>query len=166
MDKLKPDKQKSPFSYAVWDGMDTFFFVGGHVTKKGTHLKDSMDLKRTMIFVVIAVLLAFIVGAYNVGLQHYIAVGINDASFMAKFVYGMIQIIPMVAVAYGVGLGIEFLFAAKKGHGIEEGFLVSGILIPLVMPPDIPLYMVAMATAFAVMIAKEAFGGTGMNISM
>lgn len=163
MDKIKPEKEKSPFAYAVWDGMDTFFFVGGHVTKKGTHLKDGIDLKRTMIFVVIAVMFAFIVGSYNVGLQHYLALGI-DASFMAKFVYGIIQVLPMVVVAYGVGLGIEFLFAAKKGHGIEEGFLVSGILIPLVMPPDVPLYMVAMATAFAVIIAKEAFGGTGMNI--
>lgn len=163
MDKVQPDKKTSPFLYTLWDGLDTFFFVPGHVTHKGTHLKDSMDLKRTMIYVVLAMQFAFIVGAYNIGLQHYIALGI-DASFMAKFLYGIIQVLPIIAVVHIVGLGIEFFFAAKKGHGIEEGFLVSAFLIPLVMPPDVPLYMVAMATAFSVIIAKEAFGGTGMNI--
>lgn len=163
MDKIQPDKQKSPFAYTLWDGMDTLFYAPGHVTHNTTHLKDSMDLKRTMIHVVIAMQFAFMFGAYNVGLQHYNALGI-DASFMAKFVYGIIQILPIIVVSHVVGLGIEFFFAAKKGHSVEEGFLVSAFLIPLVMPPDVPLYMVAIATAFAVMIAKEAFGGTGMNI--
>lgn len=163
MDKIQPDKQKSPFAYTLWDGMDTLFYTPGHVTHNTTHLKDSMDLKRTMIHVVLALQFAFLFGAYNVGLQHYNALGL-DASFMAKFVYGILQILPIIIVSHLVGLGIEFFFAAKKGHSVEEGFLVSAFLIPLVMPPDVPLYMVAIATAFAVVLAKEAFGGTGMNI--
>lgn len=163
MDKVKPDKQKSPLSYTLWDGMDTLFFATGHVTKNGTHLKDSIDLKRTMIHVVLAMQLAFMFGSYNIGLQHYNAIGV-DANMAAKFIYGILQILPLIIVVHIVGLGIEFLFAAKKGHGIEEGFLVTAFLIPLIMPPSVPLYMVALATAFAVLIAKEAFGGTGMNI--
>ncbi len=163
MDKLKPVKKDSPFAYTLWDGMDTLFFVGAHVTKSGTHLKDSMDLKRTMIFVVIAMQLAFMFGSYNIGLQHYYATGI-EAGIIERFVYGILQILPLIIVVHIVGLGIEFIFAAKKGHGIEEGFLVSAFLIPLIMPPAVPLYMVALATAFSVLIAKEAFGGTGMNI--
>jgi len=163
MDKMKPVKKDSPFAYTLWDGMDTLFFAGGHVTKNGTHLKDGIDLKRTMIFVVLAMQLAFMFGSYNIGLQHYTALGI-DANIAAKMVYGLLQILPIIIVVHIVGLGIEFLFAAKKGHGIEEGFLVSAFLIPLIMPPAVPLYMVAMATGFSVLIAKEAFGGTGMNI--
>lgn len=163
MNKVKPVKKDSPFAYTLWDGMDTLFFVGGHVTKKGTHLKDSIDLKRTMIFVVMAMQFAFMIGSYNIGLQHYTALGI-EAGIIEKMVYGLLQILPMIIVVHVVGLGIEFIFAAKKGHGIEEGFLVSAFLIPLIMPPAVPLYMVALGTAFAVLIAKEAFGGTGMNI--
>lgn len=163
MDKVQPDKQKSPFLYTLWDGMDTLFYAPGHVTHQGTHIKDSMDLKRTMIHVVLALQLAFLFGAYNIGLQHYTALGV-DAGFISKFVYGILQMLPLIIVVHVVGLGIEFFFAAKKGHAVEEGFLVSAFLIPLVMPPDVPLYMVAIATAFAVLIAKEAFGGTGMNI--
>lgn len=163
MNKVKPVKKDSPFAYTLWDGMDTLFFAGAHVTKNGTHLKDSMDLKRTMIHVVLAMQLAFMFGSYNIGLQHYNAVGV-DSNIIQNLVYGLLQILPLIIVVHIVGLGIEFIFAAKKGHGIEEGFLVSAFLIPLIMPPAVPLYMVALATAFAVLIAKEAFGGTGMNI--
>lgn len=164
MDKIQPDKQKSPFTYTLWDGVDTLLYAPGHVTQNNsTHIKDSMDLKRTMIHVVLAMQFAFLFGAYNVGVQHYNALGL-EAGFMANFMYGVLQVLPIIVVSHLVGLGIEFYFAAKKGHSVEEGFLVSAFLIPLVMPPDVPLYMVAMATAFAVVIAKEAFGGTGMNI--
>lgn len=166
MDKIEPDKE-SRFLHTLWDGIDTFLYVPDHVTKKGTHIKDGMDLKRTMIHVVIAMQFAFIIGMYNIGHQHYFALGLFPdffSGFGAKLVYGVLQYLPMIIVVHLVGLGIEFIFAANKGHAIEEGFLVSGFLIPLVMPPATPLWMVALATAFAVVIAKEAFGGTGMNI--
>lgn len=167
MDKIEPEKKSSPFLHTLWDGFDTFLYAPAHVTKTGTHIKDGMDLKRTMIMVVLAMQLAFIIGMYNIGHQHYFAQGLFPdffAGFWEKFVYGILQYLPMLIVVHVVGLGIEFIFAAKKGHGIEEGFLVSAFLIPLIMPPAIPLWIVALATAFAVVIAKEAFGGTGMNI--
>lgn len=167
MDKIEPDKKSSPFLHTLWDGIDTFLYVPDHVTKNGTHIKDGMDLKRTMIHVVLAMQLAFLVGMYNIGHQHYFALGLFPdffSGFGAKLVYGLIQFVPIIIVVHLVGLGIEFIFAAKKGHGIEEGFLVSAFLIPLIMPPAIPLWIVALATAFSVVLAKEAFGGTGMNI--
>ena len=167
MDKIEPEKKSSPFLHTLWDGMDTFLYAPAHVTKMGTHIKDGMDLKRTMIMVVLAMQFAFMVGMYNIGHQHYFAQGLFPdffSGFWEKFVYGILQYLPMLIVVHVVGLGIEFIFAAKKGHGIEEGFLVSAFLIPLVMPPAIPLWIVALATAFSVVIAKEAFGGTGMNI--
>lgn len=167
MDKIEPDKKDSPFLHTLWDGFDTFLYVPAHVTKSGTHIKDGMDLKRTMIHVVLAMQLAFIIGMYNIGHQHYFALGLFPdffAGFWEKLLYGVLQYLPMLIVVHVVGLGIEFIFATKKGHAIEEGFLVSAFLIPLVMPPAIPLWIVALATAFSVVIAKEAFGGTGMNI--
>jgi Na+-transporting NADH:ubiquinone oxidoreductase subunit B len=167
MDKIEPEKTSSPFLHTLWDGFDTFLYAPGHVTKTGTHIKDGMDLKRTMIMVVLAMQLAFMVGMYNIGHQHYFAKGLFPDFFSgpgSKLLYGILQYLPMLIVVHVVGLGIEFIFATKKGHGIEEGFLVSAFLIPLIMPPAIPLWIVAMATAFAVVIAKEAFGGTGMNI--
>jgi Na+-transporting NADH:ubiquinone oxidoreductase subunit B len=167
MDKIEPEKKSSPFLHTLWDGIDTFLYAPSHVTKTGTHIKDGMDLKRTMIMVVLAMQFAFMVGMYNIGHQHYFAQGLFPdffSGFWEKFVYGILQYLPMLIVVHVVGLGIEFIFAAKKGHGIEEGFLVSAFLIPLVMPPAIPLWIVALATAFSVVIAKEAFGGTGMNI--
>jgi Na+-transporting NADH:ubiquinone oxidoreductase subunit B len=167
MDKIEPDKKTSPFLHTLWDGVDTFLYVPAHVTKKGTHIKDGMDLKRTMIHVVLAMQFAFMIGMYNIGHQHYFAQGLFPdffSGFGAKFMFGLLQYLPVLIVVHVVGLGIEFLFAAKKGHGIEEGFLVSAFLIPLIMPPAIPLWIVALSTAFAVVIAKEAFGGTGMNI--
>ena len=166
-DNIKPKVENNKFAHAVYDGFETFFFAPNHVTKGGVHIRDGMDLKRLMVHVVLAMQLALLFGMYNIGHQHYSALGLN-ASFFAgagvKFVYGMLQMLPIIIVSHVVGLGIEFIFAGMKGHGIEEGFLVTGMLIPLIMPPDIPLWMVAVATAFSVLIAKEAFGGTGMNI--
>jgi len=153
--------------HTVFDGFATFLFTPDHVTHDGTHIKAGIDLKRTMFFVILAMVPALLFGMYNVGHQHFISngefLGYGDG-FLDKLIYGAIKVLPVVVVSYGVGLGIEFFIASKKGHAINEGFLVSGMLIPLIMPPSIPLWMVAIATAFAVVFAKEVFGGTGMNI--
>jgi Na+-transporting NADH:ubiquinone oxidoreductase subunit B len=167
MDKIEPDKKKSPFFHTLWDGIDTFLFAPASTTKVGTHIKDGMDLKRTMVHVVIAMQLAFLAGMINIGHQHYVALGMYPGlvdGLLYKIAFGFLQYLPPLIVVHVVGLGIEFFFAAKKGHAIEEGFLVSGFLIPLIMPPAVPLWIIAVATAFAVIVAKEAFGGTGMNI--
>ena len=166
-DKLKPMAEKNNFAHAVYDGLETFFFQPNHITKQGVHIRDGIDLKRTMFHVVIALQLCLLHGTLNIGHWHYAALGMYPGlmeGLVPKMVYGLLQLLPIILVVHIVGLGIEFIFAAIKRHGIEEGFLVSGVLIPLVMPPDIPLWMVATATAFSVVIAKEAFGGTGMNI--
>ena len=152
--------------YYGFDALETFLFVPGHESH-GTHIKDGIDLKRTMFTVVIAMIPALLFGMWNVGHQHFLAIGEFTAmadGFMDKFMYGAIKVLPVVVVAYGVGLGIEFVIAIIQKHPVNEGFLVSGMLIPLIMPPTIPLWMVALATAFAVILGKEAFGGTGMNI--
>ncbi len=165
--KIEPDKKKSPFLHTLFDGFFTFAFSPNTTTKGGVHIRDGMDLKRTMVHVVIAMQLCYIFGTYNIGHQHFVALGMHTGFVEAihlKLAYGLIQILPIFIVTHVVGLGIEFWFAAKKGHAIEEGFLVSGALIPLIMPPDIPIWILAMAVAFAVWIGKEAFGGTGMNI--
>lgn len=153
----------------VYDGLATFLFTPDATTKRGAHIRDGVDLKRTMFIVVMALIPALLFGMYNTGHWHMVAeAGNMDLpywdDFSAKFIYGLIQVLPMVIVSYGVGLGIEFIFCTIKGHPIHEGFLVSGMLIPLVMPVEVPLWMVAVATAFAVIIGKEVFGGTGMNI--
>jgi len=163
---IEPSKDKK-FLHGLYDGVFTLFFKPNEVTHAGTHIKGPMDLKRLMIHVVIAMQLCYVLGAYNIGHQHFLAAGTNTGIFDAmhlKIVLGLMQILPIFAVVHIVGLGIEFYFAAKKGHPIEEGFLVSGALIPLIMPPDIPLWMLAVAVAFAVLLGKEAFGGTGMNV--
>ena len=167
LDRVKPSFSKNKYAHAVFDGFETFLFAPNHVTKGGVHIRDGMDLKRLMVHVVLAMQLALLHGAINIGHQHYTALGMFPGffdGFGAKAAYGFLQILPMIIVVHVVGLGIEFIFAAKKGHAIEEGFLVSGMLIPLIMPPDVPLWIVALSVAFAVLIAKEAFGGTGMNI--
>jgi Na+-transporting NADH:ubiquinone oxidoreductase subunit B len=139
--------------------------VSKDTSKSGTHIHDFTDLKRTMSVVVLALVPAILFGMYNTGLQHFIAIGeAATTGFFEMFLYGLIKVIPVIAVSYIVGLGIEFVFAQKRGHGIHEGFLVSGMLIPLVMPIETPLWMIAVATAFAVILGKEVFGGTGMNI--
>ncbi|MEO1259903.1 MAG: NADH:ubiquinone reductase (Na(+)-transporting) subunit B [Bacteroidota bacterium] len=165
---FEPDKKNSPFLHTLYDGFFTFLYTPNSTTTgKGVHIRDRMDLKRTMVIVVIALQLCYLFGTYNIGHQHFVALG-QHTSFLAaihlKLVYGLIQILPIFIVTHVVGLGIEFWYAAKKGHAIEEGFLVSGALIPLIMPPDIPLWILALAVAFAVILGKEAFGGTGMNI--
>jgi len=147
------------------DAFDTFMFTPKETTKgKGVHIRDGMDLKRTMIMVVLPLTILYLLGAWNIGHHHYLAGGMADVGHVKKFLFGILQITPMFIVVHAVGLGIEFIFAANKGHAVEEGFLVSGALIPLIMPPSTPLWIVAIAVAFAVIIAKEAFGGTGMNI--
>lgn len=165
--RIEPDKKKSPFLHTLYDGFFTFAFTPNTVTKSGVHIRDGMDLKRLMVHVVLAMQLCYLFGTYNIGHQHFHALGEYTSvlsGFHLKLFYGLIQILPVVIVTHVVGLGIEFYYAARKGHGIEEGFLVTGALIPLIMPPDIPLWILAMAVAFAVIIGKEAFGGTGMNV--
>lgn len=164
---LEPDKKKSPFLHTLFDGFFTFLYAPNTVTKTGVHVRDGMDLKRLMVYVVLAMQACYLFGTYNIGHQHFIALGEYGGfleGFHLKLAYGLIQLLPLFIVAHVVGLGIEFYFASKKGHAIEEGFLVSGALIPLIMPPDLPLWILALSIIFAVIIGKEAFGGTGMNI--
>ncbi len=167
INKFEPDKKSSPFLWTLYDGIHTFLFAPNHVTKDGVHIRDNMDLKRTMVHVVLLLQLCYLFGTYNIGHQHFLAIGEYTGfleGFHLKFLYGFWQLLPIFIVAHVVGLAIEFYYAAKKGHSIEEGFLVSGALIPLIMPPDIPLWILGLSVAFAVIIGKEAFGGTGMNI--
>ncbi len=145
------------------NAFDTLLFVPNHTTKKGAHIRDSVDLKRTMITVVLALLPALIYGIYNAGHQYFIQQSI-EFTFIDAFLHGLWKVLPMIVVSYGVGLAIEFAFAIYRGHEVNEGYLVTGLLIPMIMPIDIPLWMVAVSVAFAVVIGKEAFGGTGMNI--
>ncbi len=166
IDKKKPNFQKGgKFAKleSTFDAFETFLFVSNKTTQKGAHIRDAIDMKRTMIFVVLALTPAFLFGIYNTGHQHFLAMG-ESFTFWQAVGYGLIKILPIVIVSYVVGLAIEFSFAQIRHHEVNEGFLVSGLLIPLVMPVDVPLWMVAVATAFAVLIGKEVFGGTGMNI--
>lgn len=165
--RIEPDKKKSPLLHTAYDAFFTFAYAPNTVTKAGTHIKDGMDLKRLMVTVVIAMQLCYLFGVYNIGHQHFVAAGEYLGfieGFHLKLAHGLIKLLPIFVVSHAVGLGIEFYFAAKKGHAVEEGFLVSGALIPLIMPPDIPLWILSLSIAFAVIIGKEAFGGTGMNI--
>ncbi len=150
------------FAPAV-NAFDTFLFVPNHTTQKGAHIRDAVDLKRTMVTVIIALLPALIYGIYNTGYQYYSQTE-TAFTFFDAFLHGALKIVPMIIVSYVVGLSIEFGFAVYRGHEVNEGYLVTGLLIPMIMPVDIPLWMVGISTAFAVLIAKEAFGGTGMNI--
>lgn len=150
--------------YYVYEAHDTLLYAPGTVTNpRGVQARDAMDMKRLMMTVIIAMIPCLLFGMWNVGHQHYIAIG-EVADFWAKLGIGAYKVLPIVIVSYAVGLGTEFTIATIRRHPINEGFLVSGMLIPLVMPPDIPLWQVGLATLFAVIIAKEAFGGTGMNI--
>jgi Na+-transporting NADH:ubiquinone oxidoreductase subunit B len=151
--------------YPAFDAIETFLFVPDHTTaSKGTHVRDAIDLKRTMILVIFSLVPCLLFGMWNVGYQHHQALGIMNASTTDNFIFGAIKVLPLVIVSYGAGLSAEFIFAIIRKHTINEGFLVSGMLIPLVMPVDVPLWMVAISTIFAVIIGKEVFGGTGMNI--
>jgi Na+-transporting NADH:ubiquinone oxidoreductase subunit B len=166
LDKLRPHfSEGGRFQKfrSVFEGFETFLFVPDKVTFKGSHIRDSMDLKRTMTVVIIALVPALLFGCYNTGLQHFRSTG-TDVSVLQMFWYGFLRFLPLIIVSYVTGLGIEFAAAQIRGHEINEGFLVTGILIPLIMPIDVPLWMLALATAFSVILGKEVFGGTGMNI--
>ena len=167
IDKIKPAFTKGGrFSAleSVFDGFETFLFVPNTTSKRrGAHVHDAIDSKRTMSVVIFALLPALLFGMYNVGLQYNIAVGV-EASFWSTFFYGFLSVLPQIIVSYAVGLGIEFIIAQMKHEEIQEGFLVTGILIPMIIPVETPLWMIAVATAFAVVFAKEVFGGTGYNV--
>ncbi|MBO6082718.1 MAG: NADH:ubiquinone reductase (Na(+)-transporting) subunit B [Bacteroidales bacterium] len=150
------------FLHSTVDAFDTFLRVPGTVTRKGAHVRDSVDLKRIMILVVIALVPAALFGMWNVGYQHNLATG-ADPGFWETFLYGFLKVLPLFVVSYLVGLGIEFAGAQIKGEEVNEGYLVSGFLIPLIVPVDTPLWTLALAVAFAVIFGKEVFGGTGMN---
>ena len=158
----KSEKTKKLFPLV--DSVDTLMFTPNHTTNGGAHIRDGIDLKRTMMFVILALIPCLLFGMYNVGLQHDLANSTVEWSGVDQFLYGLMKVLPFVVVSYGAGLGVEFIFAIKNGHAVQEGYLVSGMLIPLIMPIDTPLWMVAVAVVFAVVIGKEVFGGTGMNI--
>lgn len=168
LDKIRPNFQKGGKFYwlhSTFDATETFLFVPGETTHNGAHIRDGVDLKRTMFTVIIAMLPVLLFGLWNTGYQHFVALGKADtASLLDCFGFGLLQVLPIIIVSYAVGLGIEFFFCQIKGHKVNEGFLVTGMLIPLCLPPTIPLWMVAVGTAFAVIIGKEVFGGTGMNL--
>ncbi len=166
VDKIKPHFEKGGKFYklhSTFDAFETFLFVPNKTTKTGAHIRDANDMKRSMIIVVVALIPALLFGIWNTGYQHFLALG-ETPEFWPSVWYGFLKVFPIVVVSYVVGLAIEFMFAQIRKHEVNEGFLVTGMLIPLVMPPDVPLWMVAVATAFAVIIGKEVFGGTGMNI--
>ena len=162
VDKIKPTFSKGGklgFLHSTFDAFETFLFVPNTTTQHGTHVRDCNDIKRTMITVVVALIPALLFGCFNTGYQAGLGMWTLNA-----FLYGLVSILPMIAVSYIVGLGIEFTVAQWRGHEVNEGFLVSGLLIPLVMPVSTPLWMVGLGTAFAVIFGKEIFGGTGMNV--
>lgn len=148
---------------SVYDGMETFALVPNATSKSGVSVHDSIDSKRIMSFVVVALIPALLVGMFNIGYQNYTHAGVEASSF-TMFLYGLAVMLPKIVVSYAVGLGIEFVVAQWKNEEIQEGYLVSGMLIPLVVPVGTPLWMLAVAVAFSVIFAKEIFGGTGMNI--
>ena len=168
LDKIKPNFEEGVKLHAfqiIFDGIETFLFVPNTTSNVGTHIHDSIDSKRIMSMVVIAALPALFFGMYNVGYQNYLLAGkLAEASFFNVFFFGFLAVIPKVLVSYIVGLGIEFAWAQWKHEEIQEGFLVTGILIPLIIPVNCPLWILAIAVAFSVIICKEIFGGTGMNI--
>ena len=168
VDKIKPNFEKGGKLHAfrsVFGGFETFLFVPNHTAKSGSNIHDCFDSKRMMIMVCIALVPALLFGMYNVGYQHFDAAGLlASATFMQVFGYGFLAVLPKIIVSYLVGLGIEFTVAQWKGEEIHEGFLVSGLIIPMVVPVGTPLGIIAVATAFAVIFAKEIYGGTGMNI--
>lgn len=166
VNKIKPNfVEGGRFAWlqSTFEAFESFLFVPDETTKRGCQIRDAIDLKRTMIFVVIALMPALLFGIWNIGYQHF-KVTSEAVSFWQTIGFGLMKALPVIVVSYVTGLAIEFFFAQIRHHQVNEGFLVTGMLIPLVLPPDIPLWMVAAATAFAVVIGKEAFGGTGMNL--
>lgn len=166
IDRIKPNFEKGgrfEKLHSVFDGFYTFLFTPNETSASGVHIHDSNDSKRTMITVVIALLPCCLFGMWNVGMEHFRAIGELEHTFLETFFYGFLAVLPQILTAYIVGLGIEFVVAQIRGHEIQEGFLVSGILIPMICPVDTPCWMLAIAVAFAVIFAKEVFGGTGYN---
>ena len=169
--KQKLDKFKEPFAKGkklekyspAINALDTFLFTPNHTTQKGAHVRDAVDLKRVMITVVIALLPVLLFSMWNQGYQYLKQIQ-PEVELWDAFVHGALDILPMIVVSYAVGLGIEFAFAIFRGHEVNEGYLVTGLLIPMIMPVGLPLWMLAISVVFAVVIGKEAFGGTGMNI--
>lgn len=168
LNKVKPHFEPEGKLHAfrsVFDGFETFLYVPNTTARTGVNIHDAIDSKRIMSMVVIALLPALLFGMYNVGYQNYLAAGtLATASFFEVFIYGALVVLPKILVSYIVGLGIEFAWAQWKGEEIQEGYLVSGIIIPLIIPVGCPLWMLALACAFAVIFCKEIFGGTGMNL--
>ncbi len=168
LDNIKPKFEKGGKLHAlqsVFEGFETFLFVPNNTSKSGCNIHDAIDSKRIMSIVVIALLPALLFGMYNIGYQNYAAAGkLTEATFFPVFLFGFLAVLPKIIVSYVVGLGIEFAWAQWKGEEIQEGYLVSGIIIPLIIPVNCPLWMLAVAVAFSVIFAKEIFGGTGMNI--
>lgn len=167
LDRIKPNFEpggKLHAFHSVFDGFETFLFTPRDTSRSGVHIHDSIDSKRTMIIVVLALIPCLLFGIYNTGYQHWLAIGASTFPFWELMAYGFLAILPTLITAYAVGLGIEFIVAQWRGEEIQEGFLVSGMLIPLICPVSTPVWMIAVATAFAVIFAKEVFGGTGYNI--
>ena len=168
LNKIKPNFEEGGKLHAfrsVFDGFETFLYVPNDTAKTGVNIHDAIDSKRIMSMVVIALMPAMLFGMYNVGYQNYLAAGtLAQASFLEVFCYGFLAVLPKILVSYIVGLGIEFAWAQWKGEEIQEGYLVSGIIIPLIIPIGCPLWMLALACAFSVIFCKEIFGGTGMNL--
>lgn len=168
MERIRPSFEAGGRLHAfrsVYEGMDTFLFTPRQTAAaRGAQIHDALDSKRIMIMVIVALLPCFFFGMYNTGYQHWLAAGATSFPFWELMLYGFLAILPCVIVPYAVGLGIEFAFAQWRGEEIQEGFLVTGLMIPLILPVDTPVWMVAVATAFAVIFAKEVFGGTGYNI--
>lgn len=166
-DKIKPNFEeggKFEVLHSAFDAVETFFFVPDEVTKsRGAHIRDAIDMKRSMILVMIALVPSLLFGMWNVGHWHFLAFG-EDVSFWQQFGFGFLKVLPLIVVSYVVGLGIEIIFAQLRKHEVNEGYFVSGFLVPLIVPIDTPLWMLAVAVAFAVILGKEVFGGTGMNI--
>jgi Na+-transporting NADH:ubiquinone oxidoreductase subunit B len=166
VDKIKPPFEKGGKLYifhAGFEAIETFLFVPNRTTQGRVHIRDANDMKRTLILVMIAMVPALLFGIWNTGFQHFLALGV-EAGFWQMVWFGFLKVLPLFVVSYVVGLGIEIAFAQMRKEEVAEGFFVSGMLIPMVMPADVPLWMVAVATVFAVVIGKEVFGGTGMNI--
>ena len=166
IDKIKPNFEEGGKLYcfhSFFDAMETFFYVPNKVTINGSHVRDAVDMKRNMIYVLIALIPCFLFGTWNIGFQHFSSHG-ETATLLQNFGYGLLKILPLYIVSYVVGLGIEIVFAQIRKEEVNEGFFVTGFLIPLIMPADVPLWMLAIAVAFAVIIGKEVFGGSGMNV--
>ncbi|MCB9307163.1 MAG: NADH:ubiquinone reductase (Na(+)-transporting) subunit B [Lewinellaceae bacterium] len=165
VDSIKPHFEKGgrfEKLHPAFDALETFLFVPGETTSGGVHVRDAIDLKRTMVTVIIALVPTMLFGMWNVGYQHHLAYGM-EAGLMDNFMFGFWKVLPIIVVSYAAGLGVEFIFAVVKGHSVSEGYLVTGLLIPLTLPVTVPLWMVALAAIFCTLLGKEIFGGTGMN---